>query len=195
MARKLWIKICGLTTREAVAAALDAEVDAIGFVFAESVRRIEPALAHRLAAPARGRALVVAVMRHPSQTWVDTVLQDFQPDVLQTDQADWDVLQTPANVQRLPVFRSTDTVLPQGGRFLVEGPASGTGTVTDWGQARHLAQLGELVLAGGLNPGNVGAALRAVAPHGVDVSSGVESSPGIKSVDRILAFVSAARAA
>ena len=82
---RLWIKICGLTTPDAVDAALANNVDAVGFVFAESARRLAPARAAALASPVRGRALCVAVMRRPTQADVDHVIADFAPDVLQTD--------------------------------------------------------------------------------------------------------------
>ena len=66
----MWIKICGMTSAEAVAAALEAQVDAIGFVFAPSSRQVTPEQAAKLAAPARGRALCIAVTQHPAQQWV-----------------------------------------------------------------------------------------------------------------------------
>ena len=83
--------------------------------------------------------------------------------------------------------------LPQ--RVLFEGPLSGSGLTTDWDAAAELARRGEVILAGGLNPDNVGAALRRVRPFGVDVSSGVEDAPGIKSAVKIEKFVAAARLA
>jgi len=83
--------------------------------------------------------------------------------------------------------------LPQ--RLLFEGPVSGSGQTTDWDEAAALARRAQVILAGGLNPQNVGAAVRHVRPFGVDVSSGVEASPGIKSREKIEQFVLAARAA
>jgi phosphoribosylanthranilate isomerase len=76
-----------------------------------------------------------------------------------------------------------------------EGPVSGMGTRVDWTQAALLARRTKLILAGGLNPENVSEAIRIVNPYGVDVSSGVESSAGIKDPALILRFVSAAREA
>jgi phosphoribosylanthranilate isomerase len=81
------------------------------------------------------------------------------------------------------------------GRVLFEGPVSGSGQTTDWDAAAQLARRCEIILAGGLNPLNVGFAMRQVRPFGVDVSSGVESAPGIKSADQIEKFVAAARVA
>jgi phosphoribosylanthranilate isomerase len=193
--RDVWIKICGLTTPEAVAAALDAGVDAIGFVFAKSVRQVSPEQALRLAAPARGRARCVAVTRQPNQQDIDQIVSIFNPDMLQTDAPDLQLLKLPSQLQRLPVFRGAPSDAGPGlpGRILFEGATSGTGALSDWTTASRLARRTELVLAGGLNPGNVAAAIQAVQPFGVDVSTGVEVRPGVKSPAEIANFVRAAR--
>ena len=190
----MWVKICGLTTPDAVAAALDAGADAIGFVFAKSVRQVSPDVALRLAAPARGRARCVAVTRHPTQQDVDDIVSIFKPDVLQTDSADLSNLRLPAQLDLLPVFRGVDSesnTLPT--RLLFEGLTSGAGVPCDWAAAHRVARRTELVLAGGLNPANVAAAIAAVQPFGVDVSTGVEVRPGVKSPVEIANFVRAAR--
>jgi phosphoribosylanthranilate isomerase len=190
----LWIKICGMTTPEAVEASLNARVDAIGFVFAESIRQLTPAKAASLAAPARGRALCTAVTRHPTQRAIDEIIDLFKPDLLQTDAEDLPALRIPPQLQLLPVFRrwqGDDYPLPA--RLLFEGLASGTGMPCDWVGARHTASKSQLILAGGLNATNVAAAIAEVRPFGVDVSSGVEERPGIKSQAEIARFVSAAR--
>jgi phosphoribosylanthranilate isomerase len=193
----LWVKICGATTPEAVAGAIDAGVDAVGFVFAPSIRRVTPAQAARLAVPARGRLRCVAVMQHPQPLEIEQVLAEFQPDILQTDAGDFAALELPESLGRLPVLRAgrdAPALLPA--RVVFEGPVSGTGTVADWASAAALRARGiELVLAGGLRESNVGAAVREVRPWGVDTSSGVERAPGIKSVELIARFVAAARAA
>jgi len=190
----MWIKICGMTTPDAVAAALDAGVDAIGFVFAKSVRQVTPEQATRLAAPARGRIRCVAVTRHPSQHDIDQILQDFNPDVLQTDSADLRSLQVPRQLELLPVLRNAQDGDHLPSRLLFEGIASGTGMPCDWSAAHQVARRAELVLAGGLNPNNVASAIAQVRPFGVDVSTGVEARPGVKSPVEIAHFVTAARA-
>jgi phosphoribosylanthranilate isomerase len=190
----VWIKICGMTTPEAVEASLNARVDAIGFVFAESVRQLTPARAVNLAAPARGRVLCIAVTRHPTQHAIDEIIAVFKPDLLQTDAEDLPGLRIAPQVQLLPVFRrwqGDDYPLPA--RLLFEGLASGTGMPCDWVGARHIARKSQLILAGGLNATNVATAIAEVSPFGVDVSSGVEERPGIKSQVEIARFVSAAR--
>jgi len=193
----MWIKICGMTTPEAVTAALDTGVDAIGFVFAKSVRQVSPVVAAQLAAPARGRVRCVAVTRHPTQHDVEEILTLFKPDMLQTDVSDLGPLHLPAQLELLPVLRGETDVdngrLPA--RLLFEGLSSGTGVPCDWTAARRIARCTELVLAGGLNPSNVASAIADVAPFGVDVSSGVEARPGVKSPVEIANFVSAARGA
>jgi len=193
MSTAVWIKICGLTSSEAVDAALESGVDAMGFVFAPSSRKLSPARAAVLAAPARGRARCVAVMRHPTQAEVDHVLRDFEPDVLQTDLSDFGRLELPRSLERLRVVRAGEAFQDLPARLLFEGPVSGAGATTDWTRAAQLARDTELILAGGLSAENVAAAIGEVRPFGVDVSSGVESQPGIKSAEKIAAFAAAAR--
>ena len=190
---RLWIKICGLTSEEAVRTAIDAGADAVGFVFATSPRRVTAAQAARIARDARVPR--VAVMQHPTQALLDEVWSEFRPDVLQTDVEDLEQLRVPAGLEVLPVFRSGHTAPAVPKRLLFEGPKSGTGVVTDWQRARELAQRTQLVLAGGLDATNVSAAIEAVRPYGVDVSSGVESAPGVKDPEKIRLFVRAARTA
>jgi phosphoribosylanthranilate isomerase len=190
----LWIKICGITDDAAVAAALQAGVDAIGFVFSPSPRQVKPAVAARLAAPARGRALCIAVTRHPQQPLLDEIVRDFKPDGWQTDIGDLGILKVPRQLPILPVLRSGSLALESPPRrFLFEGAVSGQGVTGDWAAAARLAQHSQLILAGGLRPDNVATAISTVRPFGVDVSSGVETQPGAKSPALIAAFVAAAR--
>jgi phosphoribosylanthranilate isomerase len=189
----VWIKICGMTTPEGIAAASAAGVNAVGFVFAESVRRVTPAAAAQLAVPVRGELACIAVTRHPTQAMVDEIIEVFRPDVLQTDSEDLAALRLPRELQLLPVYRSESAQAALPSRLLFEGPSSGSGETCDWDGASRLARRTQLVLAGGLNADNVVTAVRRVRPFGVDVSSGVEARPGIKSADRIGRFVAAVR--
>jgi phosphoribosylanthranilate isomerase len=192
----LWIKICGVTDEAAVAAALQAGVDAIGFVFSPSPRQLQPTAAARLAAPARGRALCIAVTRHPKQPLLDEIVRDFKPDGWQTDIGDLGILKVPRQLPILPVLRSGSLALESPPRrFLFEGAVSGQGVTSDWTAASRLARESQLILAGGLRPDNVAAAISNVRPFGVDVSSGVEEHLSKKSPALIAAFVAAARAA
>ncbi len=102
----------------------------------------------------------------------------------------------PRQLPILPVLRAGSPALeapPR--RFLFEGPLSGQGVTSDWGEAAKLAARCQLILAGGLREDNIAAAIATVRPFGVDVSSGVEALPGRKSPELIAAFVAAARAA
>lgn len=189
----MFVKICGLSTREALAAAIDAGADAVGFVLADSVRRVPPEVAAELAADVPSHVLKVAVMRHPSPSACRALFDAFTPDWLQTDVEDFAGIELPAGCRALPVVRhDTDRErLPD--RILFEGQKSGSGTTADWAAARRLAGHCELILAGGLDASNIANAVARVDPWGVDVSSGVESAPGIKSPQKILEFVSRVR--
>lgn len=189
-----WIKICGVTTPEAVSAADGAGVDAIGFVFAESPRRVTPELAWRLAAPVRGRIAICAVVRRTTQAEVDEMLRVLRPDMLQVDVAELARLALPRTIDVLPVA-STRAPVPDvvPGRLLLERPPTDDAAGWDENAIRGLARRTRLVLAGGLDAGNVAGLIRTFAPFGVDVSRGVELAPGIKGLELIRRFVKAAR--
>jgi phosphoribosylanthranilate isomerase len=145
-------------------------------------------------------------MLHPTQSQLDEVWSAFRPDVLQTDVEDLATLRVPSELIVMPVVRSVVRLKPDPQeiavgraltghkRILFEGPVSGIGSTSDWHGAAQLARTTQLVLAGGLNPTNIADAIAAVRPFGVDVSSGVEASPGVKDPARIHEFVRRARA-
>lgn len=192
-----WIKICGLTTPAAVEVAIEAGADAVGFVFADSPRAVSVDDAVLLAGLARGHAEVVAVMRHPTASLAHEVQARVAPDRLQTDAGDFAGFELLPGVAALPVYRDHEHASGDGlpADLLFEGRDSGRGETADWGLAARLAPGRRLVLAGGLDPDNVAAAIAGVRPWGVDVSSGVEAAPGRKDPGRVRAFVTAARAA
>ncbi len=193
----MFVKICGLTTPAAVAAAVDGGADAVGFVFAESVRRTQPEIARSLCEPVPEDVVRVAVMRHPSAAEWQAVREVFEPDWLQTDVADLASLDLGDTCAALPVYRNAELVDEQQwpSPLLFEGLSSGSGRTADWQRAAAIAARTELILAGGLNAANVADAIAAVRPWGVDVSSGVESSPGQKDPDKIAEFIARVRAA
>ena len=204
----MFVKICGLTNELHVQVAVEAGADAVGFVFADSVRRVEPLQAARIASLVPETVKRVAVMLHPSNEEWQAVFRDFAPDVLQTDVADFQNLDVPNSVESWPVHREgntvPDTVLPGGNRvsgtvfsgtYLYEGARSGSGETVDWSRAAELAKVGNMILAGGLSVGNVAEAISIVRPFGVDVSSAVESAPGEKDSQLIREFIIAAKAA
>ena len=193
----IFVKICGLRDADSVAAAVDAGADAVGFVFAKSPRRVSPQQASAISQGIPAHIQRVAVMRHPSQEEWRAVLDEFVPDVLQTDIGDFAGLDVPPQVLRWPVIRegiaTAANDLPE--VFVYEGVNSGAGEAVNWTRAAVVAGRGRMILAGGLAAGNVAAAIKTVRPWGVDVSSGVESQPGQKDVRLMQQFIGAARAA
>jgi phosphoribosylanthranilate isomerase len=209
------IKICGLKTDEAMAAALAAGASHVGFIFfAKSPRYIEPAAAGRLRQAARGKAMAVAVTVDASDAFLDEIVDRMHPDMLQLHGAE-----TPERVAEvkarhgLPVIKALplsevadlDRIRPFVGvadRFLFDAKPpkgsqlpGGNGVTFDW---RILADLDagvDYMLSGGLNAANIGDALRLANPPGIDISSGVESEPGVKDPAQIEQFFRAVRAA
>lgn len=191
------VKICGLKHVATVDAAVQAGADALGFVFAKSVRQVTARHAAFIAANVPENVLRVAVMMHPTAQEWEEVKTIFCPDVLQTDAEDFKELDVPDEITKWPVIRegtiSADEDLPN--TFVYEGKTSGQGETVDWGFAAGLAVRGQLILGGGLNQDNVVDAIRRAKPFGVDVSSAVESSPGEKDPDLIRSFVDTVRKA
>src|SRR3984885_8426138 len=193
---RMFIKICGITSADAVSAAATAQVDAIGFVFAPSPRQVTPGQAAQLAALAPPGILRFAVAQHPLQMKVDEICRILKPDYFQTDFEDLRELKIPAHVKVLPVVRfGRKTPNPLPARMLFEGPSSGIGELADWGRASELARQTQVILASGPPRQNVAEAIQAVRPFGIDVSTGVEGEPGVKDPVKIHEFVRAARAA
>jgi phosphoribosylanthranilate isomerase len=190
------VKICGLTHVVSVDAAILAGADALGFVFSDSARQVTARHAAFIASRVPRHVLRVAVMRSPEVELWREVQEIFCPDVLQTDSADFDYLDVPQDIQRWPVVREGEpaTARDVADVFVYEGPSSGRGEKVDWQVAAGVAKKGRMILAGGLDADNVAKALETVMPWGVDVSSGVESTPGVKDPDLIHAFVAAVRA-
>jgi phosphoribosylanthranilate isomerase len=189
------VKICGFRNEEQVNAAIEAGADAIGFVFARSIREVTPAEAAAIGANIPSHIKRVAVMRHPADDEWQKVLQGFSPDVLQTDAGDFASLNVPDAVERWPVYREGGAEPDAIGPYIFEGQKSGQGETVDWSRAATLSESGQMILAGGLAAHNVADAIGTVQPFGVDVSSAVESAPGQKDSQLIREFVSAVRAA
>lgn len=209
------IKICGLSTPETIAAALDGGASHVGFIFfPKSPRNVTPQQAAGLRQAANGRAKAVAVTVDATNESLDAIVSAMRPDMLQLHGKE-----TPERVAQvrerfnLPVMKAlsvsepTDLLPIQGfvgvaDRLLLDAKAprgselpGGNGVSFDW---RLLAALDpglDYMLSGGLNPGNVAEAIRIAHPPGLDVSSGVESAPGIKDIALIEAFFEAVRAA
>jgi phosphoribosylanthranilate isomerase len=191
-----FVKICGMTDESSIAAAVEAGADAVGFVFFDrSPRNLEPARAAQLAAHVPAGIRRVAVMLHPDTALWETVEQVLKPDVLQTDSADFSYLSVKPGIEKWPVVREGAVPATTSGTFVYEGRMSGKGMAVDWNVAAGIARRGRMILAGGLNADNVGEAVATVRPYGVDVSSAVETAPGVKDAGLIRIFIEAAKAA
>lgn len=201
------IKICGITRPEDARAAIAAGADAIGLVFyAPSPRAVTIEQATRIVAEVPPFVSVVALCVNELASDVERIIEGVKPDLLQFHgdessgfcrqfQRPW--------VKALRVKDDTDVAAAcadyAGARGILldtwqEGVPGGTGKTFDWQMARTALPL-PVVLAGGLNADNVAAAISDVRPFAVDVSGGVEMSPGIKDAALIRLFISAVRAA
>ena len=195
------VKICGLTSERAVEAAIEAGANALGFVLAPSVRQVTLERAEALMARVPSGVLKVVVFGSSVDTeWLEQV-KDGGADVLQAEAR----ARPPRSpLPFLPVFRdgpglARSLARHRGARpserVLVEGRRSGQGVRARWPRVAEAARGCRLVLSGGLDADCVGEAIRQVRPVGVDVSSGVESLPGVKDAGKIAAFVRAVRTA
>jgi len=211
---KLDIKICGLKIDEALAAALDGGASHVGFIFFQkSPRNIDPVEAGRLRELARGRAEAVAVTVDADDQTLDRIVASMSPDMLQLHGKE-----TPERVEEvkarygLPVMKAfaireagdLGAITPYRGianRFLLDAKPpvgselpGGNGVSFDWRLLAGLDADIDYMLSGGLNAANIGEALRLANPPGIDISSGVESAPGVKNAALIEGFFRAVHA-
>ena len=210
----LIVKICGLSTRETLDAALNAGADMVGFVFfPPSPRHLGLEKARELGKQAKGRAVKVALSVDADDATLANIVDALQPDILQLHGKETvarvrDIkqkfslqvmkalaIETPADLASLPGYAAVaDHIL-----FDARAPKhatrpGGLGAIFDWHVLENLDLKIPFMVSGGLNAGNVAEAVRVTRAGGVDVSSGVESAPGIKDPDMIRAFIRAARA-
>jgi phosphoribosylanthranilate isomerase len=210
----LIVKICGLSTRETLDAALQAGADMVGFVFfPASPRHIGLNTAHDLGRQARGRALKAALTVDADDATLANMVEALQPDILQLHGKETvarlrDIKQTfglpvmkaiavetPVDLASLPGYAAVaDRIL-----FDARAPRDATrpgglGTAFDWRVLENLDLKLPFMVSGGLHAGNVAEAVRVSRAGGVDVSSGVERAPGVKDPEMIRAFIRAARA-
>lgn len=205
------IKICGLKTSEAVDLAVERGASHIGFIFFEkSPRNIDALTAGVLADRIRGRAKVVAVTVDADNETLEEIIAFLKPDILQLHGAEnaERVLSVKAmfglpvmkafSVRTADDLRKIESYDGLADRFLFDAkpPAGselpgGNGVSFDWSIMAALDEGVDYMLSGGLNAENVGQALTMTRAPGIDVSSGVESAPGIKDLDRMNAFFDA----
>jgi phosphoribosylanthranilate isomerase len=201
------VKICGVTSVKDAQITAEAGADAIGLMFyAGSPRHISSETAQEIARNLPLSVIRVGVFVDPEPSEVFAAIQACGLNVLQFHGAETPEFCRQFGIMTMKAFRIRDaeSLAPVSSfntdAFLldshVSGKAGGTGEKFNWDLAVEAKKLGRPVfLAGGLTPENVAEALRAVQPYGVDVSSGVEISPGKKDPEKIRAFIAAARSA
>jgi phosphoribosylanthranilate isomerase len=200
------VKICGVTRAEDATAAADAGASAIGLVFwPDSPRALTIDAARAIATILPGDVTVVGVFVDQPATFVTAVAQRVPLHAIQLHgderPEDYEI--------GLPVLKAVGVAgaqalariqaLPAGVLPLLDAPdhvrKGGTGRPVDWKVATVAARMRQIALAGGLTPANVADAIRIVRPHAIDVSSGVEDSPGVKNAAKVRALLAAARQA
>jgi phosphoribosylanthranilate isomerase len=209
-----WIKICGTTNLADAIEAVEAGADALGFVFAESTRRVTPETAAEITChlPANVEKIGVFISETPER--IRAIAEQVGLTAVQLHQHV--AIPGLGDVGRIPVLHMTDLdqferegepfrfddsverILLDSGSAVKGG---GTGKCFDWQRAQHIlnsykiADRFRIIVAGGLGPENVGQAIRIFQPFGVDVVSGVEREKGKKDPDKVRAFIAAVRAA
>jgi len=200
---ELFVKICGITSEADALLAVGMGASAVGFVFAPSPRQMAPAAVADIVKRLPFETVTVGVFRDESPRRVVEIAGQVGLRAVQlhgfesaedsrwvAERLNWTIKAFPAghrNIERFPEYGAQT--------LLVDGPAPGSGELFDWRLAEGVVDPGRLLVSGGLRPDNVGAAVAHLHPWGVDVATGVESSPGVKDPGKVRDFVLAAREA
>ncbi|HEX9284804.1 MAG TPA: phosphoribosylanthranilate isomerase [Nitrospirales bacterium] len=198
------VKICGNTNLDDTMAAVQAGADAVGFVFyKKSPRAVEPKMAAEIISRLPPFVVPVGVFVNEELGTVRRILKDCNIPLAQLhgDESPQYCAELGRSVikairvrdrgdlERMTSYQVAGFVLDA----LVEGVPGGTGVTIDWDLAGEAQVVGPIILAGGLTPDNVLEAVRQARPYGVDVSSGVEASPGRKDHAKVQAFIANAK--
>jgi len=196
---KTWIKVCGITNIDDALGAASLGVDALGFIFAPSPRRIEPGVVREIIRALPAGLLKVGVFVNAEQEEVLRVAE-----YCGLNSAQFHGHESPEYCRRvsLPVIKAIPVRDVESLKEMERYPfatilldtydrerAGGTGKVFPWELALEVRRKSSFILSGGLNPWNVRQAIRMLRPMGVDVSSGVESAPGKKDLSKMINFV------
>ena len=195
------VKICGICDAAGAAAAVEAGADLIGFHFCSSQRRVTPEEAKAIIDGLTLRPTIVGVFIDQDAVDVRQIAEFVSLDLLQLHGSESPGFDAGRPVMK--VLKVKDGQIPDADGWpdpvMLDSWSSdqrgGTGQVWDWELARPLLTARKVFIAGGLEPGNVGKVVNGFKPHGVDVSSGVESSVRVKDPDKVRAFVHAVRLA
>jgi phosphoribosylanthranilate isomerase len=199
----VFVKICGITSEQDALLAVAMGADAVGFVFAPSPRQIPPSLASQIAKRLPPEVLTVGVFRDELPQRVVEIVQKsgLRAAQLHGNESREDSGYVSVRIPLvIKAFAAGDSRLARAGEYgasiiMIDAPSPGSGKVFDWRLAEGAPRARRIVLAGGLDPDNVAEAINIVRPWGVDVSSGVESSPGHKDPLLVKSFIAAARSA
>ncbi len=195
------IKICGMTREADALYAAALGVDALGFVFAESPRRVTPETVQRINRAIPPFVSTVGVFVDAEPALVRQIATACRLDWVQLHGSESPDYCSRLGLNVLKALRvkdrqSIESLATYAGCVkgfvldtYVRGQQGGTGKTFDWSLAQEANQFGPVIVAGGLTPEDVGKAIEVVKPYGVDVSSGVESAPGIKDHDKMRRFV------
>ena len=200
------IKICGTTNLDDALIAVEAGADALGFIFVPNTPRyLHPDEAAKIIEELPPFITTVGLFVNAEQKEIDTIANNCSLDAIQLHGEEPPELCVTLNRRVVKAFRVKDELSLSRLRdyhvraylldTYVKGTMGGTGKVFDWNLAVKAKQYGRIILAGGLNPHNIASAILRVRPYGVDVSSGVEASPGRKDPAKVKAFIGAVRAA
>ena len=212
---KTQVKICGLKTAEAAERAVALGASHVGFIFfPKSPRNIEPDDAGRIADRIRGQAKIVAVTVNADNDELDEIVSALNPDILQLHGSeDADRLLTVKAMYGLPVMKAfsvreasdlekIDAYIGIADRFLFDAKPpkgsdlpGGNGVSFDWQLLDALDGSVDYMLSGGLNADNIGEAMAQTSARAIDISSGVESAPGVKDLKLMESFFNAVRQA
>lgn len=199
----MFVKLCGTTSEEDALLAVAMGADAVGFVFAPSPRQVRPTLAGDIVKRLPPQVMTVGVFRDEAPERVVEIVNTIGLRAAQlhghesAEQARWIRERVPFLIQAFPAGgRSILEAVDYGAdAIMIDAPSPGSGEVFDWSLADGVPDGMRLLLAGGLTSSNVAEAIARVKPWGVDVATGVESSPGHKDPVKVRAFIAAAKAA
>jgi phosphoribosylanthranilate isomerase len=196
------VKVCGITCLEDALAAAGAGADALGFVFAVSPRRVTPEKARAIINQLPPLVSTVGVFVNAAPSYIRRVRSFCGLDMVQLHGDESEAAAAALGPRVIKAVRLGKGRTAPPGKYPAavmlldtadDAAAGGTGRAFDWSLAVETARRRPVILAGGLNPDNVGRALNIVKPFAVDVCSGVESRPGRKDHDKIASFVARAK--
>ena len=190
------VKICGLSTVEAVETAVLAGADYIGFVFAESKRQVSLEQAHELAKLVTGKTKIVGVFVSPSLEELEQAIGQVPLDIVQIhgmfDEALIPKISVPV-IRAIQLSAQEAQVTSLADYLLFDAPVAGSGQTFDWDLLKDQKIQQDFFIAGGLTVDNVRQARETFQPYALDVSSGVETD-GRKDIENIKAFIEGAKA-